>query len=208
MTSPYRPATRDDGELSDQPARGRASYTLRNSLAGRAGEGVSQGHAPAPAGAGEVRHQGAPDQAATGGGPQPGEGATPRVAVETRMRPRLRHSQQRDRVRSVRLTADELADIQQAAAAMGLRVAGFLADAAVAVARAQEGPASWLMNQRALVEELMRASAQLARAGNNLNQVAKALNSGADAPYADDAVARVVRAAARVEAAATEIAKR
>lgn len=208
MTSPYRPAPRDDGELSDQPARGRASYTLRNSLAGGAAEGVSQGHAPAPAGAGEAGHQGAPDRAATEGGSQPGEGATPHAVVETRMRPRLRQSQQRNRVRSVRLTADELADIQEAAATMGMRVAGFLADAAVAVARAQEGPASWLMNQRALVEELMRASAQLARVGNNLNQVAKALNSGVEVPYADDAIARVVRAAARVEAAATEIAKR
>ncbi|MFG3253284.1 plasmid mobilization protein [Streptomyces sp. NPDC048172] len=124
------------------------------------------------------------------------------------MRPRLRHAQYRDRVRSVRLTADELADVQQAAATMGMRVAGFLADAAVAVARAQDGPQSWLMNQRALVEELMRASAQLARVGNNLNQVAKALNSGAEAPYADDTLARVLRAAARVEAAATEIARR
>ncbi|WP_326692317.1 MobC family plasmid mobilization relaxosome protein [Streptomyces sp. NBC_01795] len=124
------------------------------------------------------------------------------------MRPRLRQSQQRDRVRSVRLTADELTDVQRAAEAMGLRVAGFLADAAVAVARAQDGPHTWLMDQRALVEELMRASAQLARVGNNLNQVARALNSGGETPYAEDALARVLRAAARVEAAATEIAKR
>ncbi|WP_211259777.1 plasmid mobilization protein [Streptomyces violens] len=124
------------------------------------------------------------------------------------MRPRLRQSQQRDRVRSVRLTADELADVQRAATTMGMRVAGFLADAAVAVARAQGGPHTWLMDQRAVVGELMRASAQLARVGNNLNQVAKALNSGGQAPYAEDALARVLRAAARVEAVATEIAKR
>nr|WP_245654329.1 plasmid mobilization relaxosome protein MobC [Streptomyces violens] len=64
------------------------------------------------------------------------------------------------------------------------------------------------MDQRAVVGELMRASAQLARVGNNLNQVAKALNSGGQAPYAEDALARVLRAAARVEAVATEIAKR
>ncbi|WP_199844323.1 plasmid mobilization protein [Streptomyces sp. RTd22] len=124
------------------------------------------------------------------------------------MRPRLRQSQQRDCVRSVRLTTDELADVQRAATTMGMRVAGFLADAAVAVARVQDGPHSWLMDQRTVVEELMRASAQLARVGNNLNQVAKVLNSGGDAPYAGDAIARVLRAAARVEAAATEIAKR
>ncbi|CDR10492.1 predicted protein [Streptomyces iranensis] len=146
-----------------------------------------------------------PDQAATGGGSQP-KGNAP--LSETRMRPRLRQSQQRDCVRSIRLTTDELADVQRAATTMGMRVAGFLADAAVAVARAQNGPHTWLMDQRTVVEELMRGSAQLARVGNNLNQVAKALNSGGDAPYAEDAIARVLRAAARVEAAATEIAKR
>ncbi|WP_245600772.1 plasmid mobilization protein [Streptomyces sulphureus] len=181
---------------------------MRNSLDGAAAEGVSQGHAPATTGAGEARHQGAPDQAATEGGSQQTGEMPPSDAVETRMRPRLRQSQQRDRVRSVRLTADELADVRRAAEAMGLRVAGFLADAAVAVARAQGGPHTWLMDQRALVEELMRASAQLARVGNNLNQVARVLNSGGEAPHADDVLARVLRAAARVEAAATEMAKR
>lgn len=199
MTTPNNPTTPPGGLPYDQPARGRASYTLRNSLDGGAVEGVSQGHAPTPTMAGEARHQGAP---------QPRGEMPPSAAVETRMRPRLRQSQQRDRVRSVRLTADELTDVQRAAEAMGLRVAGFLADAAVAVARAQDGPHTWLMDQRALVEELMRASAQLARVGNNLNQVARALNSGGETPYAEDALARVLRAAARVEAAATEIAKR
>ncbi len=208
MTASPHPGTPDEEPPYDRPARGRASYTLRNSLDGRAAEGVSQGHAPAPGEAGEVRHQGAPEGAATEGGPQP-EGKTPTSdVVETRMRPRLRQSQHRDRVRSIRLTADELTDVQQAAATMGMRVAGFLADAAVAVARAQERPHIRLMDQRALVQELMRASAQLARVGNNLNQVARTLNSGGQAPHVEDVLARVQRAAARVEAAATEIAKR
>ncbi|MEU0723117.1 plasmid mobilization relaxosome protein MobC [Streptomyces sp. NPDC006140] len=54
----------------------------------------------------------------------------------------------------------------------------------------------------------MAASAQLARAANNLNQVARILNSGGQAAYADDAIARVLRAADRVEAAAIEVARR
>ncbi|WP_253913485.1 plasmid mobilization relaxosome protein MobC [Streptomyces mayonensis] len=54
----------------------------------------------------------------------------------------------------------------------------------------------------------MTASAQLARVGNNLNQVARVLNSGGHAEYADDVMARVLRAAARVEAAAIELARR
>ncbi|MFF7474567.1 plasmid mobilization protein [Streptomyces sp. NPDC008092] len=114
----------------------------------------------------------------------------------------------RDQVRSVRLTSDELALVKHAAEAVGLKTAGFLADAAVAVARDQGGPQPWLLDQRGRVEELMAASAQLARAGNNLNQVARILNSGGQVEYADDAVARVLRAADRVEAAAIEIARR
>ncbi|WP_368396875.1 plasmid mobilization relaxosome protein MobC [Streptomyces sclerotialus] len=111
-------------------------------------------------------------------------------------------------MRSIRLTADELADVERAASSMGMRVAGFLADAAVAVARVQEGPQGWLMDQRTLIEELMNASTHLARVGNNLNQVAKALNSGGEAPHAEDVLAHVRRATARVEAAAAELAKR
>lgn len=207
MTKPNTPVTPHEGHPYDHPARGRASCSFRNSLAGQAAEGVSQA-APAPGGAGEVRHQGAPNRAATGGGPQPREGEEPPVVAEPRMRPRLRQAQQRDRVRSIRLTADELADVERAASSMGMRVAGFLADAAVAVARVQEGPQGWLMEQRTLIKELMNASTHLARVGNNLNQVAKSLNSGGEAPHAEDVLAHVRRATARVEAAATELAKR
>lgn len=189
------------------PARGRASYTFRNSSAATGCGGVSEGLAPAPGEAGEARHQGAPgSEAATEGGSRPGGEAT--AAPRTRPRLRLRQSVHRDQVRSIRLTRDELALVKCAADSVGLMTAGFIADAAVAVARAQGGPQTWLLDQRGRVEELMAASAQLARVGNNLNQVARVLNSGGHAEYADEAVARVVRAVARVEAAAIEIAKR
>ncbi|MFF6974140.1 MULTISPECIES: plasmid mobilization protein [Streptomyces] len=115
---------------------------------------------------------------------------------------------QRDHVRSVRLTADELANVQQAARTVGLTTAGFLADAAVALARSHGDARVWLTDQRALVAELMTAAAQLARAGNNLNQVARILNSGGHSDGVDRAVERVLRAAVRVEAAAVEIARR
>ncbi|WP_257155744.1 MobC family plasmid mobilization relaxosome protein [Streptomyces sp. Ru87] len=98
--------------------------------------------------------------------------------------------------------------MQRAAEAAGMKTAGFLADAAVAVAQAQGGPKTWLLDQRGRVEELMAASAQLARVGNNLNQVARVLNSGGHANYADEAVARVLHAVARIEAAALEMARR
>ncbi|WP_374203160.1 MobC family plasmid mobilization relaxosome protein [Streptomyces sp. ST2-7A] len=208
MTGTPAPGTPRDGEDSRPAARGRASYTVRNSSAPPGCGGVSDGLAPAPGEAGETaRHRGAPgDRAATGGGPQPEGEAAPRPRRAPR--PRLRRHAQRDQVRSVRLTPDELRAVQHAASSVGLTTAGFLADAAVAVARAQHGPGSWLVDQRGLVEELMTATAHLARVGNNLNQVARALNSGGRPAFLDDAVARVVRATDRVESAALRIAKR
>lgn len=144
--------------------------------------------------------------AATEGGSQPEGEVEPNAA--TRTRPRLRQSVHRDQVRSVRLTRDELDAVKHAAEAVGLKTAGFLADAAVAVAQAQGGPKTWLLDQRGRVEELMAASAQLARAGNNLNQIARIMNSGGQVEYVDEAVARVLRAAVRIEAAAIEMARR
>lgn len=197
-------------ELGDDriPTDGRASYTPRNSSAPKRCGGVSDRLAPAPGVAEEdARHQGEPGEgAATEGGPQPAGQASSSPRREPR--PRLRQSAQRDQVRSVRLTSDELDAVQQAAASVGLTTAGFLADAAVAVARAQNGAAGWLIDQRGLVEELMTATAQLARVGNNLNQAVRVLNSGGQPPYLDEAVAHVVRATDRVEAAAVQIAKR
>ncbi|MEV3871581.1 plasmid mobilization relaxosome protein MobC [Streptomyces sp. NPDC049906] len=177
-------------------------------MAAQGRQGVSDAHAPAPNGPGEPsRHQGAPEgEAATGDGPQPGQDNPP--PQQRRQRPRLRQTAQRGHVRSVRLTADELATVQHAARTAGLTTAGFLADAAVAVARTHGDARIWLTDQRALVEELMTVGVQLARAGNNLNQVARILNSGGHSDHVDQAVARVLKAAVRVETAAVEIARR
>lgn len=207
MTSSESPETTSDLRHDDCPARSRASCTFRNSSAARGCGGVSEGLTPAPGATGEAWHQGVPgSEAATEGGSQPGGEPTPPAAPRTR--PRLRQRVHRDQVRSVRLTSDELALVKRAAEAVGLKTAGFLADAAVAVAQAQGGPQPWLLDQRGRVEELMAASAQLARVGGNLNQVARILNSGGQVEYVEAAVARVLRVADRVEAAAIEIARR
>ncbi|KOG29504.1 hypothetical protein ADK35_02090 [Streptomyces viridochromogenes] len=207
MTRSESPETTSDLQQGDCPARSRASCTFRNSSAATGCGGVSEGLTPVPGATGEARHQGVPDlEAATEGGSQPGGEPTPPAAPRTR--PRLRQRVHRDQVRSVRLTSDELALVKRAAEAVGLKTAGFLADAAVAVAQAQGGPQPWLLDQRGRVEELMAASAQLARVGGNLNQVARILNSGGQVEYVDAAVARVLRVAERVEAAAIEIARR
>ncbi|WP_412775239.1 plasmid mobilization protein [Streptomyces violaceus] len=207
MTALESSGTPSDLDGPHRPPRGRASCSFRNSSAATGCGGVSEAHAPAPSGAGEARHQGAPGSgAATEGGSQPEGEAEPNAS--TRTRPRLRQSVHRDQVRSVRLTRDELDAVKHAAEAVGLKTAGFLADAAVAVAQAQGGPKTWLLDQRGRVEELMAASAQLARVGNSLNQIARILNSGGQVEYVDEAVARVLRAAARIEEAAVEMARR
>ncbi|MGP3775441.1 MobC family plasmid mobilization relaxosome protein [Streptomyces sp. SDT5-1] len=207
MTDTDPPVTLMDTDQDATPSRGRASCTFRNSFAATGREGVSKGHAPASGEAGEARHQGAPGSgvATEGGSRREGEDERP-AALRTRYR--LRQSAHRDHVRSVRLSGEELELVQGAAESVGLKTAGFLVDAAVAVAQAQGGPKTWLMDQRGRVEELMAASTQLARVGNNLNQIARVLNSGGHVEYTDDAVARVLRAAARVEAAAIDLARR
>ncbi|QDY78169.1 MobC family plasmid mobilization relaxosome protein [Streptomyces qinzhouensis] len=208
MTRPELADPTTTGYGGDCPARGRASYIVRNSSAATGSGGVSDAHAPTPNGAGETsRHQGAPGgEATTGGGPQPEDGGAEPPA--RRQRPRLRQTVQRDHVRSVRLTADELAAVQHAARTVGLTTAGFLADAAVALARTHGEAKVWLVDQRTLVAELMTTVAQLARAGNNLNQIARVLNSGGHSDGVDRAVERVLKAAVRVEDAAAEIARR
>ncbi|GAA0443633.1 MobC family plasmid mobilization relaxosome protein [Streptomyces olivaceiscleroticus] len=199
----------DTSPTSIQDAIGStASCTFRSTDAAEGRVSTTEGDAPASGGAREARHQGAPGRAATEGGPQPEVGTESHAAPDTNVRPRLRQAVRRDQLRATRFTHDEVQLIERAAAATGRTLSGFIADAAIAIARSQEGAQSWLMDQRALVEELMHASAQLARAGNNLNQVARVLNSGGEVPYAKDVLARVLRAAARVETSATEIAKR
>lgn len=208
MTLPESTPTRLESGEVHCPYRGRASCSFCNSSAARGSGGVTEDTAcSAPEGEGEARCQGVSGTgAATGGGLQPGGEADPTSARRTR--PRLRHSVPRDQIRSVRLTRDELDLVHHAAESVGLKTAGFLADAAVAVAQAQGGPKTWLLDQRRQVEELMAASTQLARASNNLDQVTRILNSGDHVEYADEAVARVLRAAARIEAAAIELARR
>lgn len=207
MTLPDSTPTRLASGEVHCPYRGRASCSFRNSSAATGCGGVTEAHAPTLEGEGEARHQGVQGcGAATEGGPQPAGEADP--AAATRARPRLRQSVPRDQIRSIRLTRDELDLVHHAAESVGLKTAGFLADSAVAVAQAQDSPKVWLLDQRRQVEELMAASTQLARAGNTLNQVARILNSGGHVEYAGEAVARVLRAAARIEAAAIELARR
>jgi uncharacterized protein (DUF1778 family) len=89
--------------------------------------------------------------------------------------------------------------VEEAAAAEGLSVGAFAAQAAVAVARGQITPIP--TDDRERLAELVHARVALSRIGTNLNQLARAANSGASVPAAqlDVVLDRVQRAVARLD---------
>ena len=161
---------------------------------------------PAPGVAGPVRHQGAPDRrTATGGGPQPGKTGLKDRAKKGK--PRSRDKKQRP-AHSVRLNEQELAVIRSGAEHVGMSVAGFLAHSALAAARDQSRTAAAIATERDILTALFGVRRQLGWAGSNVNQAAKALNSGADAPHFAIALADLRRAAQAVQRAAERITNR
>ncbi|WP_153427462.1 MobC family plasmid mobilization relaxosome protein, partial [Streptomyces alkaliphilus] len=193
------------------PATGGASYPLGYSARG----GVSKG-SPAPSAQGNVRRRGTPDEeAATEGGSQRrggdgnGEPTTP-LPVDPPPRTRRRKHQRRQRphVRTTRFSDDELARVSAGAKTAGLTVAGFLARAALAAARDLDRTASTIAGERELVAELFAARRHLGRVGNNLNQVARAVNSGGHPPELDAVLAATERAVRRVQHATDRLLQR
>ncbi|MGW2404086.1 plasmid mobilization protein [Streptomyces sp. NPDC001739] len=198
---------------ADTPANnsssGRASWSFGYSPGG----GVSK-TASAPGVAEPDRHQGTPVEEAAERGPQP-QGDTPHAChavhcehstpAKPRVRRRTRQPRQRDRIRTVRLTQQELDTISAGAKAAGLTVAGFLSHSALAAARDLDASAAQVAGERQLVAEFFAARRHLAQVGNNLNQVAKTLNSGGEAPQAEAVLDVVRRATLRVQEAVTRL---
>lgn len=162
---------------------------------------------PAPGVAGPVRRQGAPDEkAATEGGPQPGKAHRKRrTKTKGKGKARPRDKKQRP-AQSVRLNDEEHALTQAGADAVGMSLAGFLAHSALAAARDQSRTAATIATERDVLTELFAARRQLGWAGSNLNQVAKALNSGGDVPHLNKVIADIQRAANAVKKAADRVA--
>ncbi|OBQ53859.1 mobilization protein [Streptomyces sp. H-KF8] len=156
--------------------------------------------------AGPVRHQGAPDgKAATEGGPQLGRAGHKARTRKGKSRPR--DKKQRP-AHSVRLNEHELAIIRSGAEHVGMSVAGFLAYSALAAARDQSRTAAAIATERDVLTALFGVRRQLGWAGSNVNQIAKALNSDADAPHFAAALADLRRAAQAVQRAADRITNR
>lgn len=185
-----------------------------NSVSGRASWGGSVASAePAPSGAGEDLRRGAQVlEASTGGGSKPGQEekqTEPRVrrqrAPRARQRPRQSPEKKRLHQPNTRFNDDEFAVIKSAAAQCNLSVAGFLARSALAAARDLNRASAEIADEREVITALFDSRRRLGWAGSNLNQAVKALNSGADVPQLEAAVAAVRRAADTAHEAATRL---
>ncbi|MFF2657327.1 plasmid mobilization relaxosome protein MobC [Kitasatospora sp. NPDC058032] len=126
-------------------------------------------------------------------------------------RPRRRHHQpqQRQRKLTIRVSPDEEAEIQHAAAERTLTVARFIATSSLNAARRLTADHDPEERRDHALDELAAARHQVARCGNNLNQIARELNSGG-LPNPADLVAALtgVRSTiAAIDTASAKIAK-
>ncbi|MCX5145668.1 MobC family plasmid mobilization relaxosome protein [Streptomyces sp. NBC_00320] len=183
------------------PTASGASYPFGCSTVGGASKGA-------------VRHQGAPEgEAAAEGGPQLEEGRQPayragsggRPEPLSRIRRRHRKPSQRKIVCTVRLSEEELFEISAGAQVSNMTTAGFLAHCALAASSDLNRTAAEVAGEREIVVEIFAARRQLGYIGNNLNQVAKALNSGADGVGAHSVLEAVHRTAKRLDDAVTRL---
>ncbi|MFI1799374.1 plasmid mobilization protein [Streptomyces sp. NPDC020379] len=209
MHDPHLEIASGQQEMSTTPDKDAASWCFVHSTVGGVHKGTS-----APGVAEADRRQGAlAGEAGTEGGPQPQQGEHSCHAPsceQTKRRIRRRPYQRGRRLhgRTARFNDEELALITAGANAAGITVAAFLAHAALAAARDLDRTAAEIASRREIVVELFAARRHLSHIGNNLNQVAKALNSGAEAPHANTVVEAVRRAVARVDAAAQHLIER
>ncbi|MFG2338180.1 plasmid mobilization protein [Streptomyces yangpuensis] len=161
--------------------------------------------------AGEDQHQGAPVQRdAAEGGPHPvrEDQHNCHTARCTHAAPSKPHVRQRERLRaenkrmhqpSCRMNDAEYQLLVHAASACRMSIAKFLAHTALNAARNLDRTEAEIATRREVVGELFALRRHLGQIGNNVNQVAKALNSGADAPHAQTVLDAVHRAAERVD---------
>ncbi|WUN61498.1 MobC family plasmid mobilization relaxosome protein [Streptomyces sp. NBC_00304] len=105
------------------------------------------------------------------------------------------------------MSDDELARVSAAAHAADVSVAGFFARSALSAASDPETSAAMIAGSRETLTELFDARRHLGQVGNNLNQLARAVNAGAHPADAELAAVldAVHRASARVQAAVDQL---
>ncbi|MBB6421946.1 plasmid mobilization protein [Streptomyces sp. AK010] len=115
-------------------------------------------------------------------------------------RRRLRDKQLREHRVHPRYNYAEIALVKKAAALSRMKPGGYVAECALAAARADD-PTAAVADYRAMVKTLMAANGQLGKVGNNLNQLTRHLNSDGAWPHPDT----VQRLLDRVEASIADL---
>ncbi|WP_213088528.1 MobC family plasmid mobilization relaxosome protein [Streptomyces griseoaurantiacus] len=211
MTGTGKSAPSDRPDADRPTATGGASYPVRRSYGPPLGPDSALGGGDEAV----VRRTRAPDKpppSRRDGAPAPGRGSEgPAVPPARSPRRRSRNTAPRQRRQkiTIRLSVSERAEIAAAARVRGVTVARFLAGAGLAAAR---GDTAVEPHERrdALIDELAALRAQLARVGNNINQLARLANSGA-VPHTDGlalALARLRRTTRRIDQTADTLVTR
>lgn len=190
-------------DLHHEPAAAQQQPTTTPAASGASCPGSNAPGVPAPGVAGPALRQGAPDrQAATEGEPQPGAGRQAESLSRRRQRARQPKPRKRLHQPSCRMNDAEYQRFTDAAAQCQMTNAAFLAYSVDKAARDLTRTAAEIATEREVLDEVFAARRHLGRIHGLFNQVAKALNSGADTPHLDAAAQAVLKAARRMEDAA------
>ena len=152
---------------------------------------------PASAPAAEVSGPGEPESAGPG---EPTEGGDTTPSPHSAHRRRMRLPRLREHRVHPRYSDSEFSDLARAADISRMPIGGYVAEASLAAARAED-PSAAVADYRAMVKALMAANGQLGGVGNNLNQLAWHLNKDGAWPQ-PDAVRRLLE---RIEAAIASV---
>lgn len=114
---------------------------------------------------------------------------------------------QRSKLMTVRFTDGDLATVRAAAERAGMAVSAWVGELAVDAAEHRAMPPGWL--HREVITELVHLRSQIVWVGNNVNQIARAINSGI-VPGMDlqPVLARLAEVVGSIEEAAEKVRSR
>jgi hypothetical protein len=114
---------------------------------------------------------------------------------------------QRAKTMTVRFTPSDLATVRAAAERAGMAVSAWVGELAVDAAEHRAMPPGWL--HREMMTELVHLRSQIVWVGNNVNQIARAINSGI-VPDMDlqPVLTRLTEVADSIEEAAEKVRRR
>jgi hypothetical protein len=181
MHDPHHEPPSHQQEMTTTPVTRAASNGVGPSM----GRSIADTSAPGVAEE-QLRHEGVPEQERVGAGGQP----TGPVAGAKQRTPHRRANLDAQRCEHVtaRFAPHEKHDIQSAATAEQVTMARYIADATMARVRGEITVAAPRTVYDDAVDELATIRVQIARIGNNVNQIARRLNSGGDPHPVDAAI--------------------